>query len=157
MFRCISIGLVMVVLTVVVPFTGAAEETTFTPITPQEAALRNDFIIIDVREPHERLQAEGYIDGSRNISMGKILSRGLEGDVDKTSPILLVCRTGVRSSTAAAKISALGFEHVYSLDGGMVAWNDAGLEVTTVKAEKPAQAAHSITLTGVPCDGRKIP
>jgi sulfur-carrier protein adenylyltransferase/sulfurtransferase len=35
----------------------------------------------------------------------------------------------VRSSTAAAILTALGFEHVSNLKGGMLAWNEAGLPV----------------------------
>ena len=43
--------------------------------------------------------------------------------------IVLVCRSGVRSTTAAAILTALGFRHVSNLKGGMVDWNSASLPV----------------------------
>lgn len=43
--------------------------------------------------------------------------------------IVAVCRSGVRSTTAAAILEGLGFERVYNLKDGMVGWNDCGLPV----------------------------
>lgn len=43
--------------------------------------------------------------------------------------IVAVCRSGVRSTTAAAILEGLGFERVYNLKDGMVEWNDRGLPV----------------------------
>ena len=40
-----------------------------------------------------------------------------------------VCRAGVRSATAAALLTGLGFEHVWNMKGGMLDWNEAGLPV----------------------------
>jgi len=38
--------------------------------------------------------------------------------------IIAVCRSGVRSTTAAAILSGLGFERVFNLRDGMVGWTD---------------------------------
>jgi len=40
-----------------------------------------------------------------------------------------VCRAGVRSATAAAILTGLGFERVSNLEGGMLDWREAGLPV----------------------------
>jgi rhodanese-related sulfurtransferase len=42
---------------------------------------------------------------------------------------VVVCRAGIRSTTAAAILTALGFEHVSNLRGGMLEWNEARLPV----------------------------
>jgi len=41
----------------------------------------------------------------------------------KTKDVVCVCRAGVRSTTAAAMLTALGFEHVWNMKGGMLDWN----------------------------------
>jgi rhodanese-related sulfurtransferase len=41
----------------------------------------------------------------------------------------VICRAGVRSTTAAAILAGLGFEHVFNLKGGMLDWDDARLPV----------------------------
>ena len=43
--------------------------------------------------------------------------------------IVAICRVGVRSATAAAILTGLGFEHVWNLKGGMIEWKDARLPV----------------------------
>ena len=43
--------------------------------------------------------------------------------------LVAVCRSGVRSTTAAAILEGLGFERVYNLKDGMVEWNDRRLPV----------------------------
>ena len=45
----------------------------------------------------------------------------------KQSPVVVVCRTGMASAGAARKLKKAGFEQVYWLDGGLVAWQAAGL------------------------------
>jgi sulfur dioxygenase len=47
----------------------------------------------------------------------------------KNSDVVTICRSGVRSTTAAAILTGLGFEHVFNLKDGMLDWNDAGLPV----------------------------
>ncbi len=44
-------------------------------------------------------------------------------------PILLYCGTGGRSALAAETLEKLGYRNVTSLDGGIVAWAQAGLPV----------------------------
>ena len=45
---------------------------------------------------------------------------------------MVVCRAGVRSTTAAAILTGLGFEHVSNLKGGMLDWNDQGFAVEAI-------------------------
>ena len=46
-------------------------------------------------------------------------------------PYLLYCRSGNRSGQALAIMEELGFLDVADIDGGIVAWDDAGLPVVT--------------------------
>ena len=77
---------------------------------------------------------KGHIAGSRNLipsqfdPAGKLLSGA------KQSPVVLVCRTGMASSSAAAKLKKAGFEQIYWLDGGIAAWQGAGLPLVKGRA-----------------------
>ena len=73
-------------------------------------------IILDVRTIGE--YTTGHIDGSINISLGKIRERYTELDPAKT--YITTCSHGLRSVKAAALLKERGFKNVYN--GG--AWTD---------------------------------
>lgn len=50
-------------------------------------------------------------------------------NLDPSKPVLVYCRSGNRSSKAAAELVKLGFKEVRQLDGGIIAWIRAGLPV----------------------------
>jgi sulfur dioxygenase len=95
------------------------------------ARLASDYppILLDVREEQEYHDDLGHLPGSRLIPLRLLPAKA--GDLSdlKNSEIVVICRAGVRSTTAAAILTALGFEHVNNLKGGMIEWNDAGLPV----------------------------
>ena len=79
-------------------------------------------VVIDVREPAEWNGSLGHIDGAHLVPLGLLAT-----DLEKVEPyrdktIVTVCRSGVRSDSAAALLGAQGFPRVFSLDGGMRAW-----------------------------------
>jgi rhodanese-related sulfurtransferase len=79
--------------------------------------------IIDVREPWE--YKNGHIPGALSAPLNTLLRQPqqyLKGDA-----FLFVCAVGERSAVACEMASALGFEHVYNLDGGTHAWMSRGL------------------------------
>lgn len=96
-----------------------------------EARLRevNAPVLIDVREQDEYKDELGHLSGSRLIPLRTLPTKATELDNLKGSEIVVVCRSGVRSTTAAAILTAVGFEHVSNLRGGMLEWNDSGLPV----------------------------
>jgi len=74
--------------------------------------------LIDVRTPQE--YKSGHIQGARNIPLGEISSRTADvGAKDK--PVVVYCRSGMRSSQAKSALEAAGFTEVYNL-GGMSRW-----------------------------------
>ncbi|MBI4207885.1 MAG: MBL fold metallo-hydrolase [Betaproteobacteria bacterium] len=92
-------------------------------------ASGNPPLLLDVREPNEYRGELGHIPGSVLMPLRELASRAAELDADRGRPIIAVCRSGVRSTTAAAMLYGLGFERVYNLKDGMVDWNDRKLPV----------------------------
>jgi rhodanese-related sulfurtransferase len=85
--------------------------------------------VIDVREDNEFRGELGHVPGSRLIPLRALAGRASELGVPNDGRIVVVCRSGVRSSTAAAILTSLGFDDVSNLKGGMLAWNELGLPV----------------------------
>ncbi|MEW5008612.1 MAG: MBL fold metallo-hydrolase [Cycloclasticus sp.] len=86
-------------------------------------------LIIDVREHSERYGELGYIKGSRLIPLAEIPQALDSLEQERDNEIILVCRSGARSTTAAAILKGLGFDRVKNMKGGMLAWNKEGFEV----------------------------
>ncbi len=86
-------------------------------------------IIVDVREPEEYNGELGHIRSSILVPLKDLTARADELVQHKDRHVIVVCRAGVRSTTAAAILTALGFEEVSNLKGGMLEWNDAKLPV----------------------------
>jgi glyoxylase-like metal-dependent hydrolase (beta-lactamase superfamily II)/rhodanese-related sulfurtransferase len=86
-------------------------------------------ILLDVREPEEFNGELGHIPGSILIPLKELPTRASELETEKHKDIIVICRAGVRSTTAAAILTGLGFDHVGNLKGGMIDWNDQQLPV----------------------------
>jgi rhodanese-related sulfurtransferase len=116
-----------------VKFPDVAQLSTIRQITAAElrdrVASGGPPSILDVREQEEYCDELGHLCGSRLIPLKTLPSKAGELEDLKGSEIVVVCRAGVRSSTAAAILTGLGFEHVSNLKGGMLEWNEAGLPV----------------------------
>jgi rhodanese-related sulfurtransferase len=102
-------------------------------LTAREVLLRlgspNPPLVLDVRQPDEWSGELGHIAGSRLIPLRELAERSRELADEKSRDIICVCRAGVRSTTAAATLTALGFERVWNMRGGMIDWNDERLPV----------------------------
>ncbi|MCV9996335.1 rhodanese-like domain-containing protein [Paeniglutamicibacter sp. ZC-3] len=86
---------------------------------------RSEDQILDVREDFE--VAEGMIPGAIHIPMGELGNR-LE-EIDRFRPVIVVCRSGNRSTRVADALTDAGFI-ADNMDGGMNAWQRADLPVT---------------------------
>ena len=99
-------------------------------LTAQQVFGRlNDAQIVDVRETEEL--AAGTISGARHIPLSEI--HGSAGLLDKSRPVIAVCRSGRRSAAAAEQLAAAGFT-AYTMAGGMIEWTGAGLPMTVPDA-----------------------
>lgn len=83
--------------------------------------------IIDVREPAEFTAELGHIKSAELVPVGTLLQSA--STWKRAEPVALICRTGRRSINGGIELKKLGFETVFNLCGGMVAWNAAGLPV----------------------------
>ncbi len=98
-------------------------------MTPAELdARRSEVQVVDVRWPNE--WEAGHIEGSLHIPQDELEDRARE--VGRGRPVVTVCRSGGRSAAAAEELRAEGFD-AESLDGGLLAWVDAGLALTNTE------------------------
>lgn len=94
----------------------------------KERLDRNEVLLVDVREPSEH-QSE-YIEGASSIPLAEI---SLENMPNTSQPIVIHCLSGRRSADACAKLlSENSTLEIYTLDGGISAWKNAGLSTKSV-------------------------
>lgn len=82
---------------------------------------------VDVREPAEFDGSLGHLHGARLIPLGD-LPRRLD-ELDRSRPVVTICRSGTRSAQAALLLGKAGFGQVANLGGGMLRWRAAGGQV----------------------------
>ncbi len=85
-------------------------------------AEKADLVILDVRTVSE--YESGHLKGSINIPV-EVLS-GRLSELNPDDELLVYCRTGNRSTTAVGILRENGYDRIYHMDGGIVAWNAAG-------------------------------
>ena len=83
--------------------------------------------VLDVREPSEFVAALGHIPGARLVPLST-LSAALPS-LDRSRPIVTVCRAGGRSAQASLVLRRGGVPDVANLAGGMLRWRAEGLAV----------------------------
>jgi len=98
-------------------------------VTPEEgAALRadppDDLVILDVRTPEE--YGDGHLSGAVQIDFYDDDFADQLADLDTDVPYLVYCRSGNRSGQTTAIMRDLGFTDVADVDGGIIAWAEAG-------------------------------
>lgn len=99
-------------------------------LSPAEAVRvinQDDALVLDVREDNE--VASGRIGGAKHIPLGSLKKR--MGDIEKykDKPVVVYCRSGNRSASAAQQLTAAGFQDVVNLQGGIQAWQSANMPV----------------------------
>jgi sulfur-carrier protein adenylyltransferase/sulfurtransferase len=80
----------------------------------------DNFVLIDVREPHE--WAICKIPGAKLIPLGEFPKH--VGEFDPEAEILIHCRSGMRSAKACTVLRKAGFQRVKNVAGGILAWAD---------------------------------
>lgn len=89
------------------------------------ANATGDHFVIDVREQWEYDQ--GHVPGVTLIPLGELESRVSELPSDK--PIYVICQSGNRSVTASNILKQAGVADIRNVQGGTLAWQQAGLPI----------------------------
>jgi adenylyltransferase/sulfurtransferase len=95
----------------------------------ERAAGKRDFLLIDVREPGEYEIVN--IPGAVLIPKGRILDGSALAEMPHDKPIILHCKSGVRSAECLAALKGAGFADATHVAGGVLAW------VNQVEPQKP--------------------
>ena len=98
-------------------------------VSPDDAqavltAPPDGLVVLDVRTLEEF--EEGHLDGATMIDFYRTDFAVELDKLDKDAPYLIYCRSGNRSGQTRAIMEDLGFTDVRDIDGGAVAWADAG-------------------------------
>lgn len=80
--------------------------------------------VIDVREADEFHGPLGHIDGAVLVPLSEL--PGCMASLDRSRPVVTVCRSGARSAQAALQLTRAGLADVANLAGGMLRWSAQG-------------------------------
>ncbi|KTD50288.1 Rhodanese domain-containing protein [Legionella quinlivanii] len=93
----------------------------------QRMEKNSKLCLIDVREDYEW---QNYrIPQALHIPKGELAARIQEEVADTAEPIYLHCQGGVRSLAAAETLMQMGYQEVYSVNGGIAGWSMAGYPI----------------------------
>lgn len=110
----------------------ASARASISEISTEEAQSKIDaggVVVLDVREPDEFDQ--GALVNVVHIPRGHLEAQIESRITDKTAPVVVYCAGGVRSAFAAQTLALLGYQNVFSMDGGFGRWKDEGRPWTT--------------------------
>jgi len=102
-------------------------------IDPKRAAelIEQGAPAIDVRDSDE--YEAGHIDGARHVPFDRLTAES--AGIEQNRPVVFYCRSGDRSATAADAFGESGFD-AHSIDGGLMAWEEAGLPMEGTVVER---------------------
>jgi rhodanese-related sulfurtransferase len=98
------------------------DEVDVAPEWVRERHGAGEIQLIDVREDYE--WASGRVAGARHIELQQIAAQA--ETIDREKPVVFYCRVGSRSSMAADAFRRAGYD-AYSMEGGLMAWEQSGL------------------------------
>jgi rhodanese-related sulfurtransferase len=130
-FAARRLGATMLLAAALLTACGSATDTISELVPPAAAAEvvagQSDVVVLDVRTPEEF--ADARIAGAINVDYYAADFRDQLDELDKEATYVLYCQSGNRSEDANRIMRDLGFAEVYEVDGGIVAWNGAGLPI----------------------------
>lgn len=91
-----------------------------------------DAVLLDIREAGE--YQNGHLPQARNFPASRIKSSLQELDKLKSRPLVVYCQSGSRTQGACKQLKNGGFEEIYQLSGGLLAWQKENLP--TIKGRK---------------------
>ncbi len=104
------------------------------PIEAVQLINHEDALVLDVRESSEYEQ--GHILDSQHIPLASLSKHLKKLDKHKSKHVIVSCQSGARSLQACHTLKRNEFLNVYNLKGGVLAWHNAQLPLTTEKQLK---------------------
>ena len=103
-------------------------------VSPDEVNAKiSNLAIIDVRSAEEYTGDLGHIRNSKLVTLDTFMDHVDSLPKDKT--IVFICKSGRRSANATAIAKDNGFDSVFNMKGGMLLWNEMGLDTEGKSAE----------------------
>ncbi len=106
---------------------GASSIKHVDPKNAQKLLSQTNLVVLDIRTPEEFNSY--HIAGATNIDFNSSDFEQRISSLDKSKAYLVHCASGGRSKRSLKIFQKYDFQSVYHLDGGIVAWKDAGLPV----------------------------
>ena len=122
------IALIPLVFILSLMMSCSADNASITQISPKESAglVANEFaVIIDVRTVGE--WQNKHIEGAIFIPINELKGRMSELKQYQDKQLIMQCAVGGRSSKAVKLLQQAGFSNAVNMNGGIVAWEKAGL------------------------------
>lgn len=96
-------------------------------VVKAQALVAKGAELIDVREDNE--YAAGHAAGAKHMGRGVIERDIVQTFPGKSTELVLYCGGGYRSALAADNLQKMGYENVWSMDGGWAAWKESGAPI----------------------------
>lgn len=139
----------------IVVFIGSAVLLAFPSLArSKNAGLNPADVVIKVNEKNAQLVdvrtsdefSKGTLAGAVNIPVADLISK--VNSLDKNRPVILICQNGRRAQQALKNLKGKGFSELYTLEGGIVAWQQAklplsGLAIDRKRKKKGARGPHA--------------
>ena len=106
--------------------------TAKTALGPYDATQKmnaGESVFLDVRDESEF--KGGHLLNARSMPVNKLAERMHELEKFKNKDIVVYCDNGMRASRAVIKLKKSGFERLFTLAGGLAAWEKANLPTVT--------------------------
>ena len=126
LFVALAVISSLLVYTLIVGERGSVD-----PLGATEMINHQDAAVIDVRAAADF--AQGHIINAVNIPMNGFKNQMAVLSKYKGKPIVVNCRSGAQSTLACRQLRKEGFDEVFNLKGGIMAWQAANLPVTRKK------------------------
>ena len=81
-------------------------------------------MLVDVREAHEH--AREHIKGAKLAPLSRFEAHDFTAERGRAAAAIFYCQSGTRTAFSARRFQHSGFEEIYVLNGGLMAWKRAG-------------------------------
>ena len=121
-----QLSFIVLLMTFTVAKADMNEADSISPKQASEMYAERKAVIVDVRDDSE--WNEQHIPGAIHIPLAQLNGRISELKQYKDTTVITQCKAGGRSAKALEVLKSVGFTKVYNMDGGIMAWDKAGLK-----------------------------